>query len=73
MRIYVRLLDEGSSAARPTEGEPLGNGLFRILPTADYDPEDEHWEFAPYCIVRCESRRDQEGPEYLLAIENISK
>jgi hypothetical protein len=47
MVVYVNLLDEGSDAARPTEAIELGNGHYRLLPTANYDPEDEHWEFPP--------------------------
>lgn len=46
-RIYIRLLDEGTEVFRPTEAEPLGQGRFKVLPTADYDPEEEHWEFTP--------------------------
>ena len=66
VEIYVNLLDEGTRCARPTRGLTLGNGLFELLPTEGYNPEDEHWEFRPGTIVRGkETRRD--GEAYLLA------
>ena len=52
--IYVRLLDERIPTWRPTTGEKKCEGVYRILPTDDYDPEDETWEFLPGTIVRCE-------------------
>jgi hypothetical protein len=51
--IFVELLDEGTTVMRPTQAEALGGDVYRLLPTADYDPEDEHWEFPPDSIVRC--------------------
>ena len=72
VRIHVRLLDEGTEVSRPTEALNLGNGLFRILPSRDYDPEDESWEFPPGSIVRCEKRLGSSG-EYLLAVKPMSK
>ncbi|MEK7728391.1 MAG: hypothetical protein AAB354_08240 [candidate division KSB1 bacterium] len=51
--IYVELLDEGTTVMRPTQGEALGGDVYRLLPSVDYDPEDEHWEFTPGSIVRC--------------------
>lgn len=65
--IYVALLDEGTDVCRTTLAEPVGSGLYRLLPTADYDPEDEIWEFPPGSIVRCEERQGREGT-YLLAV-----
>jgi hypothetical protein len=50
--IYIRLLDEGTDVLRPTEAEELGNDLFKLRPTPDYDPDDEKWEFIPGSIVR---------------------
>lgn len=49
--IYVQLLNEGVDVYRPTTAEPLENGLFRLNPTPDYNPEDEEWEFLPGTIV----------------------
>jgi len=33
-------------------GVVLGNGLFKLLPTEQYDVDAEHWEFLPDSIVR---------------------
>lgn len=68
--IYVSLLEEGTPTARPTQAIPLSNGLFKILPTSNYDPEDEIWEFLPGSIVRCE-KRNYRGDDYLLAVEKM--
>jgi hypothetical protein len=38
MTIPVALLDEGTWCTRPTECVDLGNGLFRLFATPDYDP-----------------------------------
>ncbi len=56
IEIYVRLLGEGTECSRPTQALELGNGLFKILPTSNYDPADEAWEFPPDSIVRSEVR-----------------
>jgi hypothetical protein len=34
VKIYVRLIDEGTGVFRPTEALDLGNGLLEILPGA---------------------------------------
>ena len=52
--VYVRLLDEGTDVYRPTQAELIRGATYRLLPTPDYDPEDEHLEFAPGQLVRCE-------------------
>ena len=67
VEIYIRLLDEGTECSRPTQALDLGNGLFKILPTPNYDPANEVWEFPPDSIVRSATRRS-EGEEFLLAI-----
>jgi hypothetical protein len=71
IRIFVRLLGEGTEVTRPTEAINLGNGSFQVLSTPDYDPEDEVWEFPPGSTVRCETRRDPAG-EYLLATKAMN-
>jgi hypothetical protein len=68
--IYVRLLEEATTCLRPTEAVPLADGTYRVLPTTDYDPTDEVWEFAPGSTVHCESFDGQSGP-YLLAIAEV--
>jgi hypothetical protein len=51
--IYVRLLDEGTDVWRPTLGRRVGPMTFEVMPTPNYDPEDEKWEFLPGRVVRC--------------------
>jgi hypothetical protein len=45
--IYVRLLDEGTEVVRPAPARRLSEGLYELLPTANYNPADENWEFLP--------------------------
>jgi hypothetical protein len=68
--IYIRLLDEGTRTARPTYGEIVEENIVRVLPTENYDPDDEVWEFTPDTIVRCE-KEIWGGKEILLAVEKI--
>lgn len=67
-RVFVRLLDEGTDVSRPVEALALGDGLFKILPTPNYDAQDETWEFPPGSVVRTEIHTDQTG-DYLLAVQ----
>jgi len=60
-------LEEAVTCIRPTEAEPLKDGTYRVLPTPNYDPTDEVWEFQPGSIVHCESFDGSLGP-HLLAI-----
>jgi hypothetical protein len=46
-------LDEGTYVSRPTQAIVLEGDLYRILATASYDPDDEHWAFLPGSVVRC--------------------
>lgn len=66
VEIYVNLLDEGTPCRRQTQALTLGNGLFELLPTERYNPEDEHWEFRPGSIVRGKVIQRDDEP-YLLA------
>ena len=66
--IYVRLLGEGTEVFRPTRGVDLGDGVFIVLPTADYDSLDETWEFPPGSRVQCETAESEEGA-YLRAVQ----
>lgn len=51
-KIFIQLLGEGTNVWRPTLAENLGDGLFKVLPTPNYNPEDEVWEFPPGSVVR---------------------
>jgi hypothetical protein len=66
--VYVHLVDEGTIVVRPTQGVPVGGGAFRLLPTPEYDPDNETWQFPPRSLVRCENQT-WEGHEILVAIE----
>lgn len=54
--VYVKLLNEGSDAWRPTQAEVIKPKTYKLLPTENYDPEDEEWEFLPGTIVKCEKQ-----------------
>lgn len=71
VRISVRLLEEGTPCARPTQAVPLANGLYKILPTENYDPEDEIWEFVPGSIVRCALVKGEFLTDVFLAVEKV--
>ncbi len=59
--LYVRLLDEGTDCWRPTQGELVEEGIYRLLPTTNYNPDDESWEFLPGTLVRCQTLMLSEG------------
>lgn len=69
IEIYVRLLEEGTDVFRPTYALDLGNGLFRLEATRDYDPEKETWEFTPGSNVRGEFRQSESG-RFLIAVRS---
>jgi hypothetical protein len=66
--VYVELLDEGTACLRPTLAQSLGEGRYRLMPTPEYDPADEHWQFPPGSIVRCR-KEVWSGGEVLVARE----
>jgi hypothetical protein len=65
--IYVRLLDEGTEVWRPAKAVTVGEGLYRLLATPDYDLVDEEWEFPPGSIVAGKQKIGSDG-EFLAAI-----
>ena len=64
----MRLLDEGTDVSRPTKALVLQDELLEILPTPDYSPNMETWEFPPGSVVKAEKCKGESG-EYLLAIK----
>ena len=68
--VYVPLLNEGTSVVRPTQGVKLGENLYRVLPTKDYDPNDEEWEFPPGTVVECVGEI-RGGQEILVARKRV--
>lgn len=71
VKIYIQLLEEGTPTARPTQAIPLSNGLYKMLPTPNYNPESEIWEFLPGSIVKCIQTTDDKGNNMLLAVEKV--
>lgn len=70
--IYVQLLDEGTPTARPTQAIDLGNGFYKLLPTPNYDPEDEKWEFLPGSTVRIRIVENQiDGKKFPMAVAPV--
>lgn len=72
MIIYIPLLNEGTKVYRPTFGELVEEGLFRVLPAENYDPLDESWAYIPGTIVKCENKTF-DGKTVLIASQEISK
>lgn len=71
IEIFIPLLDEGTQVSRPTQAEVVGEDEYLVLPTPNYDPELETWEFPPGSVVQCELARAREGDEYLLACKRV--
>ncbi len=65
--IYVELLDEGTDTWRPTKAIELGDGLFKLLPTPNYDPENESWAFLPGETVKAEQKKFAKGHTEMVA------
>lgn len=71
IEVYVSLREEGTDTIRKTQAINLGKGLYKLLPTPWYDPEDEVWEFLPDTIVRIKKANDFHGDEVLLAYKRV--
>jgi hypothetical protein len=70
--IYINLLNEGVPVGRPTQGRLIRDMVFEVLPTDNYDPEDEDWEFLPGKIVKCIKKFSTSlGRDILVAIEEL--
>ena len=70
--VYIELLEEGSSAWRPTQARAIGNSLYTLLPTPDYDPEDESWAFLPGDTVRLKEKTFSDGTSAVVACHPTS-
>jgi hypothetical protein len=67
VQIYVNVLNESAPRSRPAQALAWGNGLFELLPTEDYNPNVEHWEFLPGSFVHG-ANANRNGEPYLLAV-----
>ena len=70
--VWIPLLNEGTVVSRPARAEIVGIGLYRVLATPDYDPEDEEWAYLPGSVVRCRLATSDDGGVYLLATELVA-
>jgi hypothetical protein len=68
--IFVQLLDEGVIVFRPTIGKRLDNFVYTLLPTDNYDPSVETWEFVPGKKVHCKEKV-LNGQISLVAFEEV--
>lgn len=68
VKVYVSLLDEGTDTLRPTQAVVLGGGAYELLPTPNYDPENETWEFSPGTKVICEEQEHSTAGRILVAM-----
>jgi hypothetical protein len=70
--IFVQLMGERTVVFRPTTALHLGGDRYEILPTLDYNPEDEIWEFVPHTIAKCIPNVFPSGEVGLLAVAKIA-
>ena len=70
IQIFIPLLNEGTDVLRPTQGQVLGSNEVEVLPTPDYDPTVEEWEFPPGSKVRWVTEM-RGGRELLVARQRL--
>ena len=68
--VYVSLLHEGTDVWRPARAFRVGRRLFVLARPPLYDADDEHWEFPPGAVVRCE-RKLMGEESVLVAVEGV--
>lgn len=69
--MFVRLLNEGTDAWRPTIAEYIGPSTVRLIATPTYESYDEEWEFVPGAIVECAERTFQDGASGQVAVRQV--
>lgn len=73
IRIHVPLFGNLQPSIRPTNALALGNGLYKILATPQYNQSHERWQFPPDSIVRLKKITSPDGHfTFLIAIESSS-
>ena len=68
--VYVALVDEGLDVWRPAQAKRIQDDIYELLPSSDYDPTDERWQFPPGTRVVCEERPTADGSA-LFAVRRI--
>lgn len=75
-KIYIEILDEGSSCFREVPATKLSANTYLVHGEDLHDPDDEEWEFLPGTIVRVEEKilRNADGSPSgnLVAVEALS-
>ncbi|MFR2069205.1 MAG: hypothetical protein ACLS4S_03040 [Bacteroides nordii] len=69
--IYIKLLNEGSVAYRPTSAYQIEEYIYKIDGSECYNSEDEEWEFLPGVYVLVEER-NLSGRNVLVVIREQS-
>jgi hypothetical protein len=64
VRIFVKLLGEGTDVWRSTNAKPVADNRFEVLGIVR---PGEKWEFPPGTRVRCEPRKFSNGSLELVA------
>ncbi len=54
--VHVKLLE--GEVFKPVQALSLRQGLYKILPTLDYDSKNETWEFPPGSVIRILEKPD---------------
>jgi hypothetical protein len=70
MKIFVRLLNEGTDVFRPVQAFHIGDERYQIL-DSNVRIEDEEWEFEPGMIVEAIMHRFASGESGLLATKAV--
>ncbi len=68
--IWIPLINEGTIAAKMTQGVHLSEDKYIVIMPDDYDTLDEEWEYLPGTIVKCR-KEIWSGGEILIAFEQV--
>ena len=70
--VHINLPDKGAGTLHPVQALSLRQGLYKILPTIDYESKGEKWEFPPGSVVRI-LEQDVDGKPIFIARDKNSK
>jgi hypothetical protein len=71
IRVFVASAEKYAPEIRETFALPVGNGLYKLLPTPHYT-EKQQWKFPPGSIVRIEPMRTaMENWKPWIAVERV--
>lgn len=72
VRIWVESSEKHAPLQRETHALPLGNNLYRVLPTPHYT-SDQLWKFPPDSVVRLKKRENAIGEADMVAVSPTEK